>query len=251
MKKLFKHISILSLLISAFSACEQEDVMDYRLDGKVYFYERSVSNTVETRITEKNFSFALQNSSLMVDTFQIKVKLMGNLADYDRTFVARVDSGSAVDGTHYRLLNGVMKANEYISYLPVVLFRTEDTQEEAVAIKLVLTDEGDLGRGNAEDLEFTITWGDILLKPDHWPDYFFGDYSINKYRFAIDVLGLTDWPQTERITTEKEEGVYTISEIQGFAITLNEAYEEYRAENGPIYVDDDAEVKEEIYYGQK
>ncbi len=235
------------------TGCTKNELMDYQLEGKVYFYERTEISTVESRVTEKNYSFALQNSALMVDTFKIKVKLMGNLIDYDRTFIAKVDeeTSTAIEGTHYQLLEGVMKANEYISYLPIVLYRTVDTQEEAVDINIELTDDGDLGRGNTEDLEFHLTWGDILLKPDHWPDYFFGVYSINKYRFAIDVLGLTDWPQTARITTALEEGVYTISQIQGFAITLNEAYETYREENGPIYVDDNAEVKEEIYYGQK
>ncbi len=114
--------------------------------------------------------------------------------------------------------------------------------------------DGGGGRGaggevDEDGISFYLTWGDILLEPDNWPEYYFGVYSTNKYRFAIDVLGLTDWPQTARITDGPEDGVYTISEIQGFATKLNEAYEEYREEYGPIYVDDDAEVLEEIYYG--
>ncbi len=241
---------ILGLLMAS---CEENEVMDYELDGKVYFYERSVINTVETRVTEKNYSFALQNSALMTDTFFIKVKLMGNVTDVDRTFKANVipEESTAEEGVHYQLLTGVMEANTYESYLPVVLFRTEDMQEEAVHIELELTDDGDLGAGNADDLNFTLTWGDILLKPEHWPSYFFGEYSANKYQFAIDILGLTDWPQAERVTTGPEEGIYTLSEIQGFVNTLKEAYEKYREENGPIYVDDEAEILEEIYYGSK
>ncbi len=248
-----KNIILVLVLVLSLVACEQSEVMDYSLEGKVYFYERTVINTVESRVSEKNFSFALQNSSLMVDTFLIKVRLMGDVVDTDRSFKATVlsESSTAVAGTHYKLLDGVMEANEYISYLPVVLYRTDDTQEEAVSIDLEITDEGDLGKGYVDDLNFTLTWGDILLEPDHWPEYFFGVYSENKYRFAIDVLGLTDWPQTARVTTAPEEGVYTISEIQSFVITLNEAYEEYREVNGPIYVDDEAEVLEEIYYGSK
>ena len=245
-------IGIISLVLLQYS-CEQNDVMDYAEEGKVYFYERTVLNTVESRVSEKNFSFALQNSSLMTDTFLIKVRLMGNVTDYDRSFKAKVlsETSTAIAGTHYELLDGVMEANSYISYLPVVLFRTEDTQQEAVYIELELTDEGDLGAGNADDLNFTLTWGDILLKPENWPEYFFGVYSTNKYRFAIDVLGINNWPQAARVTTGPEEGVYTISQVQGFAITLNEAYEKYREENGPIYVDDEAETLEEIYYGSR
>ncbi len=249
-------IKLYRLALSAFCftllfACEQNDVMDYALNGKVYFNEVTTVSSVETAVYTKNYSFALQNSSLMEDTVKIAIKLMGDVADYDRTFKAEIvaDSSTAVAGTHYKLLEGVMSANTYESYLPVVLYRTEDTQEEAVYVKLQLTDAGDLGAGVEGGISFYLTWGDILLEPDNWPEYYFGVYSTNKYRFAIDVLGVTDWPQTARITDGPEDGVYTISEIQGFVKTLNEAYQEYRKENGPIYVDDDAKVLEEIYYG--
>ena len=72
---------------------------------------------------------------------------------------------------------------------------------------------------------------------------------MNKYQFAIDNLGMTDWPQAERATSGKEEGVYTTSEIQHFAKTLNDAYTIYRTTNGVIYVDDNEEIKEELYLG--
>lgn len=227
--------------------------MDYEAPGKVYFFERTYLNTVERVVSSKTFSFALQNSTLMADTFKINVKLMGNLANVDRTFKAEVvaDSSTAVAGLHYKLLDGVMHAGQYLACLPVVLYRTADTQNKSVNIKLRLTDAGDLLPGNAEYQTFSLTWGDILLKPDNWPDYYFGVYSKNKYRFAIDILGLTDWPQTARVTTQKVDGVYTISEIQAFAGRLNEAYATYRTTHGPIYVDDNAESKEEIYYGKK
>lgn len=239
------------LFLGILFSCAQNEVMDYQLDGKVYFYERTIRSSVEYRVSEKNYSFALQNSALMADTFNIKVKLMGYLSDKDRIFSAEViaDSSNAVEGMHYKLLDGVMKANEYISYLPIVLYRTEDTQEESVSVLLQITDSGELGPANSEDIKFRLSWGDMLLKPDHWPEYFFGVYSKNKYRFAIDVLGLTDWPMTARVTTEREEGVYTIAEVQHFVNELNTAYQKYREEYGPVYVDDNAEVLEEIYYG--
>lgn len=228
-------------------------MMEYNAPAKVYFFERTYMNTIENVVSEKSFSFALQNSALMIDTFKIKVKLMGNLADFDRTFKAEVipDSSTAIEGAHYKLLDGVMPAGQHISYLPVILYRTADTQNQSVNIKLKLTNKGDLTPGNIEYQTFSLTWGDILLKPDNWPEYFFGVYSKNKYRFAIDILGLIDWPLTARVTTEKEDGVYTLSEIQAFASTLNEEYLKYKAELGPIYVDDNATNKEEIYYGQK
>lgn len=246
-------IIIVVLFSTIILSCTSNEMMEYNAPAKVYFFERTYMNTTENVVSEKSFSFALQNSTLMIDTFKIKVKLMGNLADFDRTFNAEVipDSSTAIEGTHYKLLDGVMPAGQYVSYLPVILYRTADTQNQSVKIKLKLTNKGDLMPGNIEYQTFSLIWGDILLKPDNWPEYFFGVYSKNKYRFAIDILGLTDWPLTARVTTEKEEGVYTISEVQAFASTLNEEYLKYKAEHGPIYVDDNATNKEEIYYGQK
>jgi hypothetical protein len=248
-----KIIVFISAVILFFASCRENETMDYELAGKVYFYERTMFANVEQIVSEKNYSFALQNSSLMKDTFLIKVKLMGYIGDADRIFRAAAveENTTAIEGIHYTLFDGVMSAGEYISYLPIVLYRTEDTKTKSVSLKLQLVETEDLTPGNSEFINFSLTWGDILLRPDHWPDYYFGVYSVNKYRFAIDVLGLTDWPQAERSPSGPQEGIYTIVEIQAFAIRLNDAYREYREKYGPIYVDDDAEQKEEIYYGPR
>lgn len=231
------------------TSCSQNEVMDYALDGRVYFNETITENYVTRIITEKNYSFALQNSSLMHDTMTVVVQLMGNVADHDRAFraVAVADSTTAQSPLHYTILPGVMKAGEYTAPLQVVVNRTADTQDHYVSVLLQLVDTDDLHTGNADALTFRLNWGDILMPPPHWP-YFFGTYSINKYRFAIDVLGLTDWPQATRFQDTEEEGVYSSAVLQLFAAQLNEAYAEYRRNNPPIYVDDNAEEKVEIYY---
>ncbi len=233
------------------TACHQNEMMDYALPGQVYFYERYISGTINNKVEEKTYSFALQKSTLMQDTIKINTKLMGYLADYDRIFRAEIvpDGTTAVAGKHFTLLDGVMKAGTYEAPLPVVIYRTEDTQQEPVSLILRLTATDDLQPGPPGDIVFSLSWGDILMKPEHWPDYFFGPYSINKYRFAIDVTGHTDWPQAERVTSGKQEGIYTITELQREADKLNDAYAEYRKTNGPIYEDDNADPKIEIYFG--
>jgi hypothetical protein len=248
-----RKLLIIGILILIFLSCKENELMDYELQGKVYFYERTYMASLEQAISEKNYSFALQHSALMEDTFYIKVKLMGYPSDRDRIFraAAVAEHTTAVEDVHYKLIDGVMPAGEYISYLPVLLYRTGDTKKSSVSIKLQLIETKDLTPGNSEFLTFTLTWGDILLRPDHWPDYYFGVYSVNKYRFAIDVLGLTDWPQAERAPSGPQEGVYTIVEIQAFVNRLNEAYREYRGKYGPHYGADDAAQKAESYYGPK
>ena len=231
------------------AACSQNEVMDYSLNGRVYFNETKVENNMTVVVTERNYSFALQNSALMADTVWIPVQLMGNIENRDRSFraVAVPDSTTAQSPLHYELLDGTLEAGEYMAYLPVLIKRTSDTQDHFVTLYLKLIDTEDLTVGNANAITYKLNWGDILMRPAHWP-YFFGSYSVNKYRFAIDVLGLTDWPQATRTATAAEEGIYTAAQLQLMAARLNEAYAEYRLANGPIYVDDNAEEKVEIYY---
>lgn len=250
MKRVYSKILILPLL-GIFCACQQNEVMDFSLSDRIYFNETTSTGATLEKITEKNYSFALQNSALMEDTVKLKTKLMGYLSDRDRVFRAEVlsEGTTAVSGVHYTLLDGVLKAGQYESYLPVVLYRTADTQEAPVSLHLRLISTDDLDPGHPDDITFTLSWGDILMKPEHWPEYFFGTYSVNKYRFAIDVTGHTDWPQAERVTSGKQEGIYTITDIQREANKLNDAYEEYRKTYGPIYEDDNADPKIEIYFG--
>ena len=208
-------------------ACQQNEMMDYNISDRIYFNETTSNGAIRVKVYEKNYSFALQHSALMEDTIKLKTKLMGYLSDRDRVFRAEVlsEGTTAVEGVHYTLLDGVLEAGQYESYLPVLLYRTADTKEAPVSLSLRLISTDDLDPGHPDDISFSLSWGDILMKPEHWPEYFFGAYSVNKYRFAIDVTGHTDWPQADRVTSGKEEGIYTITDIQREANKLNDAYE--------------------------
>lgn len=232
-------------------SCQQEEIMDYDLDGKVYFYERVVQGGGEVKVEAKTYSFATKNSTLMTDVLQIRTRLMGKVTDYDRVFRAAIvaEGTTAVEGTHFKLLDGVIKAGEYESYLPVEIYRTADTKEQEVVLNLKLTDTSDLTTGHPEDLSFTLTWADKLIQPATWPQWFWGAYSDNKYRFAIDQLGVSEWPTYSRYDTSKKEGYFTTAEIIRQGELLNEAYKKYKAEHGPIYMDDANPSSGEIYYG--
>lgn len=230
-------------------SCSQNETMEYALDGRVYFNETYLQNYLTMISHEQNYSFALKNSALMTDTMKVTVQLMGDVADHDRAFtaVAVADSTTAESPLHYEILPGIMPAGEYTAPLKVLIKRTPDTKTKYVTLLLKLVDSEDLHTGNADALTYRLNWGDMLMKPANWP-YYFGTYSVNKYRFAIDILGLTDWPQATRFQDNAIDGVYTAAELQLFASKLNEAYAEYRKTHAPIYVDDEAEEKVEIYY---
>lgn len=249
MNRLISKLSVACLLCTAGAGCSENDHIDYTLNDRVYFYETEQVLAMTSTVTERSYTFALKPSTLMQDTLKITVRVMGRTASHDRTFraVAVADSTTAQEPQHYELLAGIIPAGEQDGYLPVVIKRTPDTRDHSVTLYLQLADGGDFTTGNPDALNFRLSWADMLLKPDHWP-YYFGQYSTSKYRFAIDVLGLTDWQQATRFNNGSEPGLYTAAQLQLFASQLNEAYKEYRKNHDPIYVDDEAENKQEIHY---
>lgn len=249
MNRLTTRIALACLLCGAWTGCSENEHIDYTLNDRVYFYETEQVLAVTTIVKEMNYSFALKPSALQQDTVRITVRVMGRTADRDRTFraVAVADSTTAQEPLHYELLPGIIPAGKQDGYLPVIIKRTADTQSRSVTLYLQLADGDDFTTGNPDVLNFRLSWADMLMRPAHWP-YYFGSYSTSKYRFAIDVLGTTDWQQATRFNNGSEPGLYTAAQLQLFASQLNEAYQQYRKTHGPIYVDDEAAEKKEIYY---
>jgi hypothetical protein len=251
MKKKFQ-ILILAIVAGFLFSCSKNDVINYSATDKAYFYERYMYlGYDERRLEEMTYSFAVQKSSLVKDTIKIKVRLQGRVSDYDRIVKASIvaDSTTAIAGVHYVINDGCIKAGQYEGYIPVVVFRTEDLKGTTVKIKLKIVESEDLGVGVVEDNYIRLIVGDILLKPTNWPQWYgFGLYSENKYRFVIDVLGITDFPVANRYQTGPVDGIYTAAQLFAFAYKLQKAYEEYRLVNGPIYMDDSASVLVEISF---
>jgi len=251
MKKIFQ-ILILAIATGSLFSCNKNDVMDYSATDKAYFYERYMYlGYEERRLEEMTYSFAVQKSTVIKDTVSIKVRLQGRVSDYDRIVKAGIvaDSTTALAGVHYIINDGYIKAGQYEGYVPVIVLRTADLKGATVKIKLKIAESADLGVGVVEDNYIRLIVGDILLKPTNWPEWYgFGVYSANKYRFVIDVLGITDFPVANRYQTGPVDGIYTATQLYAFAYRLQKAYEAYRLVNGPIYMDDSASVLVEISF---
>ena len=72
---------------------------------------------------------------------------------------------------------------------------------------------------------------------------------MNKYSFVVSTLGIADFPAESRYDSGPSEGTkFTVSEMYTFKAQLQAAYAEYRAEHGPIYMDDNAVEKVEISF---
>lgn len=250
-----KKIIGIVLGICLLAGCTKNEVPAYSDLDKVYFHEQrpnKIYTSVLERTEEVSYSFATKNSTLTEDRLEIKVRLQGRI-DQERDRVVRAeviaDSTTAVEGTHYRLEEGVIKAGEYEGVLPLTFYRTPDMQTEILRIKLRIADSDDLKAGLEEEAYMRVLVSDILMRPNTWPEWYgFGAYSANKYRFVIDQLGIAEFPLLSRYDTEYAEGKFTPSQLLALAYQLQETYKVYRQKVGPIYMDDDADPKVEISF---
>jgi hypothetical protein len=243
MKHNFIAYFICTFILSVFfTGCKQNEPMDFADDGRIYFYEHDISlTTTAARVYEKNFSFAILSESLTEADAKINVRIMGRVSDKDRIFQARVvaDSSSVNVEQYYKLHDGVVKAGEIDSYLPVTIYRTPNMKDEIVKLYFEIVATGDFGDNVYNGNAFILRVSDKLMKPSTWTlfiDQYLGAYSDNKYKFIIDVLGITEFPFT-RSNAAPVEGTYSPPQMQAFNMKLKEAYELRLRTTGPIYVE--------------
>jgi hypothetical protein len=247
MKSLYKITGVLVLLGALLSACEK-DIDTYQNDARVYFFERNTDVTA-TRITYRSYSFLLQPEEVTKDTINIRVKIMGEAASYDRIVRGRrLDSASttAIEGTHYDFIDGIVPADSIYGYLPVVVYRTADIKDSSVTLNLAIGDTKDFKPGAAEDDYFQLTWSDNVVKPSNWDGllglvFYFGTYSDVKWRFIIQVTGKDNFPlQQSRFELKPEE--YSNAAMNDIKAQIKDALATYNTANDPDLTDENGQL---------
>lgn len=199
MKKIRSIVYIISLglLGGLLFSCQKEDPIHID-DARINFWvlQDTVVNT-GSKLYSFGYTFAAKADSKMIDTVYIRVRCMGPLSNADRHFKAVAGKGTdAVLHTDYMVLDGVIAANKYIGYLPVVLNRTSALKTTTKNLVLKIQENGEFKPGVIEDQQFTLYFNDGLVQPSNWNilSSYFGTYSMKKYQFIIQVLGRTEFP---------------------------------------------------------
>lgn len=164
------------------------------------------------------FSFANYSSTITDTTFDITVYVMGEAAGQSRTAEFEiVPSLSTAETNMYSFPTSVtIPAGKFSVNLPVTVFRTEALQSVRVQLYIKVKENEDFKIGVNEQNHLLLKWSDILSKPNNWNDLeeFFGEYSLTKYRFIINVLNTgtfdTDtlsWAQMKNYQIELAEAL--------------------------------------------
>lgn len=125
---------------------------------------------------------------------------MGEATGADRYINLEVDENAttAVAGVDFEMPDLRMPAGAFVKDVPVVLFRTEVMKSKELLIALRLKASDDFNTGLPDKLTYRIMVNDMLSKPGNWDSFIssklFGAYSLRKYKFIIDVLGIVEFP---------------------------------------------------------
>lgn len=212
MKKIKLYLAITALI--ALFACKN-DPFYFNSDARLRM-EGPVVWTLGTDSLE--FSFANYSSTITDTTFDVMVYVMGEAVDVARTAEFEIDpSLTTAETAMYSFPESVtIPAGAYSATLPVTINRTEALLTSHVRMYIKVKENADFKIGVNEQNHLLLKWSDILSKPNNWDDLteFFGEYSLVKYKFIIDVLNTgsfdTDklsWAQMKNYQIELAEAL--------------------------------------------
>lgn len=244
-----------------FLSCDDNELVTYNSDANIYFNYPLESSTkgIDSVYVLTGIDSPVKTDSII----QVKVKLMGKFADYDRNinFTLVDTSSTAVLGRDIELLPSVIPANSDIGYVRVKLKNSEESKKELLATLRLLpndqfrTDYNNANIAYSNFLEFRVFYTSRADMPNLWaalPKYFgmFGDYSHVKFDLICEVCKIdreffTYDPSVETATeafSSRNIGVLSWTWIRA----INRYLDEYNTKNGGPLLD---ENKEEVKMG--
>ncbi|KAF2509443.1 DUF4843 domain-containing protein [Flavobacterium zhairuonense] len=206
MKKIFI-LSILFLSILGFASCDHEEIATYSGTDSVYFAPSvfGISDGATTTITDSiGFTFALEKPEIVGKTYNIPVRVQGDISDIDRKVKLVVDPKStAIAGTHFEIPQDfVIPAGKVVTDLPVKVFRTADMKKNGFLLILNLEENESfktemkskeinvLTHKRISFITFKLSFDDKLTQPIGWYASSLGVFSAKKFFLMCDLIHL-------------------------------------------------------------
>jgi hypothetical protein len=164
------------------------------------------------------------------------MRVQGAATDYERTVSVKAAQGTnAREGVDYLLKDAKLPAGALTIDYPVILINSPGMLTNVYRLVVEAAPNKDFTAG-ALGSEITgetvaikaikIDISNTILRPTYWDQVqgTFGAFSVTKFKFMIQVTGLTDFSQDALGV----DGIYNLP------VKLQNALEEYEAANGPL-----------------
>ena len=233
-----KYLLYVTMVFSLVS-CKKEAVETYQGKNGVSFFAYTYQQLHTT--ATRSYSFAFQSTVKTRDTMYIPLRLTGKLSDQPRTVLLKVAKGTtATAGVDFELKEVTIPPGVSIFNYPLVLINSAGMASNVYKIVLEPAETKDFtlgtlgqtpatnGSQNTEEnfRYLTIEVSGMYTRPAYWDglESDFGEFSAEKYKFMVKVLGITDFS-------------YDNIGLEGslnFPVTLRNALAAYEAANGPL-----------------
>jgi hypothetical protein len=291
MKTAIKILACAGVLLTAMAGCKEDKLMVFEGADNVYFFQskwpsgdtgfssgmtyngkamvrREGTATINAVVDSMTVSMAFLHPDLKSDTTFLPVAVAGRIADVDRRFGYEVlDSGTAVEGVDFRVLDAFIPAKSRVGGIVVELFRENAKDNVILDAKFRLVENDTFGvnypwiKRTSTDttmvttLEMKVRWTDNLLPPTPWWNYDavskntmlfpeLGSYSAKKLFVFTDILNVP-W---NTIYNEDTSGNLLMTGNMAFAqrgsvygSMLYKWLVRYEEQNGEPYLDENGE----------
>lgn len=147
-----------------------------------------------------NHTFVFSSEEITEDTLRFYIYAMGGISDVDRSFtleqVQVEEADNAVAGVHYLAFDSkemkqhyVIKANQYYTYMPVVMLRHNDLETKTLTLRFQIKENENFKLGELMAIWREMRFTDRYQKANKWSDYYFGNYGDEKMKFMVRVSG--------------------------------------------------------------
>ncbi|MDE5611029.1 MAG: DUF4843 domain-containing protein [Odoribacter sp.] len=218
-----------------FSGCEKSDLMPYTGGNTVGFWVHSINHSFYGEGVE----------TLPVDTVELDLAITGNIVDYDRyvdgTFIPDIAGteekdlkNTAVEGKDYKILGGIVKANEEYGKFRVEVYNQDALKDKELKLNLAIKENKDFSAGLGENRSIVITWSQKVMRPATWNAmrfFFCSTYSTQVYRIFMQVTGLKEFYYYE--------GIVSVDEAYVMGRNFGNVVRAYEKEHGTPMLHDD------------
>jgi len=266
MKK-YKIILGLFALMFVFNACNKDEIDMYDAkDTAINFPDsrdqfNNATYDTKTQTFLQNFSF-LDSIGNDYATITIPVKIVGDIASYDREVTYNINSEkTTATNADYEILSSVVPADSIYGRIQVKVKYDTSLQNTEKVLFLELTASKDLKRGTNEYNSCQFTWSDKLLmptstssaisynmlieSPNSWSSRSFSCYSPNAHKLIMIVL------ETNHIPTYTERPFLIYPNRGAWAAKINQYLEKWDEEHpDKPWIHDAGNLKGEKIYAR-
>lgn len=225
-------MSLLPLAVCIWG-CQQSDIMVYEQNAGVYFETATYGYTF------------LEHPDSTTKRLRLSVDITGSQVEYDRKFVVTcpvVDTITTAEDDQYRIVEAVVKANEYLGYVEVEVFKDERLKDSIYELALEIQPNEHFPEVRLNKKIMVLSFTNKVIKPANWRWlrwYFGSPFSTRWWTFICEATGRTSLPYYPS-HADKETWWMSVEEIEAYQAKVRIALEEYNGKHpdAPLVHDD-------------